>query len=551
MIFDLAVANRNELISSGAALTEEDLADLYSNQRVAELVREVNPAHMPYLFPEVFLREVPGFDCIVGNPPWERPVMDKARFWASKAPGLMSLPVQHRDKKIIELESTRAGDFTEYSDALATLEASRQVLRKRFDLGVGDTDLYKAFGWVALELLKGKAGRLGFVLPKTAFSAAGLAGWRRALQSKGSIEHLTFIVNSGQWAFPIHPQYSIALVSFATTPNLDLHLFGPVHSREEFAALGDKPAVILPKDSSLNFTESASIPVLKDQHTADILVKMRTSPNLKDWEGGKFRTVNDFHATADRSTFDHGPGPGRWPVFAGKTFNIWEPDFGVLFAEADPEIALAELKNKLLRQQKLKSSAFFGLSISKDLNGHHPAEGPRIAYRSVTNPTNSRTIIPALIPPRTFLTHITPYLFTPPGNEKLEALLLGVMSSIPFDWYARKFVESAVDVHLINAFPVPKFDNLDLRNEVVLLAAKLAAVDVRYQEWASSIGLEVGKLSNSQDRRRAISRLDGLVAAAYGLASLDLEHIFSTFHRGWSDPARLDLALEALEEYPQ
>jgi hypothetical protein len=461
----------------------------------------------------------------------------------------MSLPVQQRDKRIVELESLRRQDFQVYSQAIGALEASRDVLRKRFKLGVGDTDLYKAFSWVALDLLSSKGGRLGFVLPKTAFSAAGVADWRRSLQRQGSISSLTFLINTGRWAFDIEARYSIALVVFEKGVDTPLVMSGPVHSKEEFAALEHKVPVSLPKETLLDFTESASIPVLQDQQTADILVKMRKSPNLKDWEGGIFKSVREFDATIDRASFDHGEGAGRWPVFSGRTFGHWDPSAGEVFAMADPVRTLATLSQKLERQVKLRSSAFFGLSISKDLNGHHPAERPRIAYRSIARPTDSRTIIPVLVPPATILTHISPYLFAPPGNEKREALLLAVMSSIPFDWYARKFVETAVDVHLINAFPVPEFDNSDLKGQAILLAAQLSAVDIRYKEWASFVGVKVGMLSNSKDRQHAIARLDGIVAAAYGLDKSEMVHIFETFHRGWSAPERLDLALQALEEF--
>ncbi len=42
---------------------------------------------MPYLFPEVFVRDSPGFDVVVGNPPWEELVYEEIKFWTLRFPG--------------------------------------------------------------------------------------------------------------------------------------------------------------------------------------------------------------------------------------------------------------------------------------------------------------------------------------------------------------------------------------------------------------------------------------------------------------------------------
>lgn len=548
LVFDLAVANRARVVDSNSAMTEESLVELTQTEGFEALIDELKPAHMPYLFPEVFLRENAGFDVLLGNPPWEELVIDRTRFWAAKVPGLLSLPVQTRDLKIAELEVTRPHFQTEFLERQAGLERIRKILQSRFPLGVGDADLYKAFAWVALALISDRGGRLGFVLPKTAFSAAGMQDWRRSLQEKGSLTDLTYLVNTGRWVFDIEPRYSISLVVYQSASKTNLRFSGPIHSKIDFEKSHRAQTVELDRDSLLSFTESGSIPAVADQKTADILAMIRRSPSLSEFAGGGFRAVTDFHATNDRKYFDHGLEQIGLKVFSGKSFNHWVPETAEFFAWADPEIALAELDRKLVSQLKLKSSAFYGLSLERDLAGRHPIHRPRIAFRGLTNPTNSRTFIPALIPPMTVLTNIAPYFLSTVGSEKHEALLLGVTSSLVFDWYARKFIETAVNFHLLNAFPIPNIQNKDLEDEIVHLSGKLAAIDVRYTEWASAVGVEIASVKSSTEKQNLIARLDGLVAASYGLNSAQLEYIFSSFHRGWSDPVRLDIASQALEE---
>ena len=51
---------------------------------------------MPYLFPEVFLRERPGFDVLLGNPPWEKVKVETDQWWGLRLPGLRSMPQKQR-----------------------------------------------------------------------------------------------------------------------------------------------------------------------------------------------------------------------------------------------------------------------------------------------------------------------------------------------------------------------------------------------------------------------------------------------------------------------
>ncbi|MCY4512741.1 MAG: hypothetical protein OXB86_03535 [Bdellovibrionales bacterium] len=64
---------------------------------------------------------------------------------------------------------------------------------------------------------------------------------------------------------------------------------------------------------------------------------------------------------------------------------------------------------------------------------------PRIAFRDVGSADRPRTIHVSLIPPEVFLVHKAPYFLFPMGDEKDEAFLLGILSSILLDWYARLF----------------------------------------------------------------------------------------------------------------
>ena len=153
-------------------------------------------------------------------------------------------------------------------------------------------------------------------------------------------------------------------------------------------------------------------------------------------------------------------------------------------------------------------------------------------------------MICALLPPKRILTNKAPYLLFKTGDSKDEAYLLGVLSSIPLDWYARKVVEININFHILNAFPIPRADlGNKLRNRVEQIAGRLAASDQRFSTWAEEVGVEVGPVLEDQ-RAKMEAEVDALVAHLYGLSENDLKTIYETFHEGWDPTERMDQALE-------
>jgi hypothetical protein len=123
------------------------------------------------------------------------------------------------------------------------------------------------------------------------------------------------------------------------------------------------------------------------------------------------------------------------------------------------------------------------------------------------------------------------------------------MSSLIFDWYTRKFIETAADLHLVRAFPIPEISDERLSSRITQLAGNLAAVDKRYFDWANRAGVSMGGGLTDSDRISLVAELDGLVALAYRLNTDDLRHLYASFHRGWTDPVRLEIAASTMENW--
>lgn len=228
---------------------------------------------------------------------------------------------------------------------------------------------------------------------------------------------------------------------------------------------------------------------------------------------------------------------GRWPVYKGESFNLWNPDTGVYYASAAPDQISKDLYEKRKRQHKTLSSAFAELDSETIQDLHNlPCYKPRIAFRDVTNSVDFRTVIPALVPGEVVIVNHAPYLLQTQGTAYDEAYLLGVLSSMILDWYARRVVELHLNFHLLNNFPIPRPDpDTDLfscyvADRVVEISGRLAAVDERFADWAAEVGVEVGTANDPDVKQDLIHELDACVAHLYDLDEDDLAVVYETFH---------------------
>ena len=203
---------------------------------------------------------------------------------------------------------------------------------------------------------------------------------------------------------------------------------------------------------------------------------------------------------------------GRWHAYSGGSFNIWMSDTGHYRGCVDIGEITEHLHRKRLRQHKTKRSAFYGLpeELVKD-DTTLPCRSPRIAFRDVARASDSRTVIAALVPGEVVLVDLAPYLLFVQGTARDEAYLLGVLSSMILDWYARRVVEMHVKFYLLNNFPIPEhYDDDPVADRVVRIAGRLAAVDDRYAEWAAEVGVEVGSVTNAETKQDLICELGRL-----------------------------------------
>jgi len=254
----------------------------YASQKTLD---SLSVLHFPIAFPEVFLRARPGFDVILGNPPWEKVKVDKDAFWARHFPGLRGKSQREQEAEKERLQTERPDLVALYEHEIEEMKRLRKALVSGAypGIGTGDPDLYKAFCWRFWQLSNAEAGCIGTVLPRSVFSAKGSADFRKTIFAETKNVEVTTLTNRGGWVFDeIHQQFMIALLSAqnGTPEGKTIHIQGPYNSLTDFKAGTISKFVSFTLEEVKGWNDIASLPLLPKTDSFQVFSQLRKSPRL-------------------------------------------------------------------------------------------------------------------------------------------------------------------------------------------------------------------------------------------------------------------------------
>lgn len=557
LLCDAAIAVRLGLMPP--PLTPEDAIDGARDRKVQRELELLQAVHLPVRFPDVFVQERPGFDVVLGNPPWEKVKVEEHQWWALRFPGLRSLPQKDKNAAISRYQRERPDLHAEHAAEVTKVEVMKNALGKgRFPgLRAGtDTDLSFAFAWRYWYALR-TDGRAGVVLPRGALGGRAGAQWRQTILDEGAFDDVTILSNSRHWMFnDVDPRYTIGLVNLVKGKAHvgQVTMRGPYFSLEEYESGVSRPPCQFLAHEFTTWVDGAAFPLVPHVDSMKVFLKLRSHPRLdtpdSPWQ---FVPLRELHTTDNKALFDFDLDrpDGDMPVLTGRSFNLWNPDHGDPYAYAKSAEVTRWLQERRRRQIRLTGSALHGMSAAWAADPDTlPCRHPRIAFRDVARATDSRTVVCSLVPAGVALVHLCPYLLRKRGESSDEAYLLGILSSTPLDWYARRYVELHLTMGLLNTFPIPRLARESpMRKRIINVAGRLAAIDSRYTTWAAEVGVPVASVTDRTTRDDLTAELDALVSLAYGLDRSGVEHIFATFQREWDHTDRLVAVLRHYDRW--
>ncbi len=169
-------------------------------------------------------RERPGFDAIVGNPPWEKVEPKRKEFFALYDPAIRDFQGQTLARRINQLAPQgsavhrRWQEYESVQTALAKLLVHGgtyvfQVVEVKGEKTGGKPDLFKFFLERFHQLVR-PSGRVSVLMPAGMYALEGATGLRRLLFSEAKVESIYSFENWRKRFFPIHASFKFVTLVF-------------------------------------------------------------------------------------------------------------------------------------------------------------------------------------------------------------------------------------------------------------------------------------------------------------------------------------------------
>ncbi len=465
------------------------------------------------------MREHPGFDCILGNPPWDKVLFEPQQFWVTRSPGLNTLSDVRRAEKINELRRTRPDDAAAESETRAARELLQTLVEQAYpNRGRGHYDFAKLFAERAPKLVRA-TGTVGYVLPANSLL---LGGWGKLRELWFAGSHLLAAQarNTGGWLFDdVHQSYSVALVS--RTPareptGSEVSLIPGVTSLE---ALSEPHVdIILSIEVLRSLSDSVVVPWLNHARDATLFESMRNHPSLGGGEGwitGQHDARWDFRSSGpDRKSASTIPSHDSWRILMTRHV----VPFGI------SEVAA-------FQQYVPAPSILRGATVADPSGEPRLAEGhPMIVVRHPSRNDDSRTLIATALPASGFL-HNKGYVHAvrhAPGTST-EALLalLAYLNSFSCDWWVRRFVDRHITAPVLNNIRLPDWSRSKIRRAADLAAGRLIANGTATLAGGRPLQSSTAELADQESR----AEMEALSAGGFGLGRADMEIMLEDFSR--------------------
>jgi hypothetical protein len=505
----------------------------------------------------------PGFDGIIGNPPWESVKPFRKEFARQRK---LAMDVQQFDEWF-DSKLREDADFKErWEEFVAWHENYSEFLRRRFRYqGSADLNLFKLFLENSMNLIR-DAGRMSLLVPSSIQTDLGCSDLRKWLTSEHTLEELTSFENRG---------YTEIVDGKERTK----HIFPDVDNRFKFGFLkvvkGVKPPPGHIFDARFYLHNPAEITNPPIRFSVEMM--QRFSPD--GFSLMEFRSQRDYelcskicneHPHLGELDFEFGReldmtidshffrklggrkcAATEMRLYEGKMIH----QFDAKFAPAAWCVAEKQVREPLLRKEIHRAVQFIREHDVPKVGGQKVSakrdeleallqeqfasgkfklhyEFERVGSRDVGRSTDERTLIAAVMPARVCIgntiNYLRPFRYEADGKGNLRQAeldsadvhsLLALLNSLALNYYVRNKVSAHVNIHQLYELPIPNLS---------------AAQKKKLSEFAGNL------LKNPRDVKERAGLEVFIAHELYSLSLDDWKHLTSTFTFG-SGPTKEEL----------
>lgn len=559
-----AITDRTVRILSG----EPGSVDSEVIEEINRLAEEYQFLHLHLAFPDIFtVPENPddatitscgwsgGFDCILGNPPWERVKLQEKEFFEIRAPEIAAAnKAAERRKMIAELAELDPLLYNDYLNARRSSEATSLILHTsgRFPLtGRGDINTYSVFTEL-MRLCTSSYGRVGVIVQtgiatddttKLFFSDLIECSTLVSLFDFENREKIFAVPHSGM-------KFSLVTLTGNARPASETQF---VFFAQKVADLDDtnRRFILSTDDFILINPNTLTCPTFRSHRDAEISKSVyRRVPvldnEITDHRPWETRFVRMFEMDTDSNLFANKPElrdayfqlvGNRWVQDDKVYLPLYEGKMVSFFDHRAADIVKSKKAKKRQNQPK-------PLSVEDKLDPTRLAQPvswiPKhevklrissadycVGFSDVTSATNERTLVSTIIP-SVAVGHNMPLIYT----SKPKADLVAILTSHICDYIARQKVGGThMTFFIVKQLAVLPPESV--RHACGFIHPRV--LELTYTAWdltgfAEDLGYH-GPPFRWDDDRRALMRaeLDALMFHLYGINRDDVDYIMDTF----------------------
>jgi hypothetical protein len=539
---------------------------------------KVHPAGFDWRerFPNVFNREEAGFDCVIGNPPWERMKLQEREFFSLPAPEIATATNAAKRRQLVaRLESNDPALYERYQQALAAADSMLTYCRQSdgYPLtGKGDINTYAVFAELAYGLVA-PSGRVGLLVPSGIASDMTTKDFFAAVAGSNRLVRLYDFENKKAFFPDVHRSFKFCILNFggkqAAASEADFIFFA--HHIEE---LEDRTrhVALSAADIRLLNPNTRTCPIFRSRRDAEITKSIyrripvlidtnREGPTGNLW-GVQFQRM--FDQTNDAELFRE-PNKlkaegfkrkgNRWikskkvflPLYEAKMVQAYDHRAADVVTDESNWMRQGQTDKRALvcyqNPENLAMPRFWVDSAAVEM----PDWGC-IGFKDITSPTNQRTMIAACAPIAAFTNHFV--LLRSEVATIRQICLLGNLNAFSYDYCTRQKIGGVtLNFFIVEqvptlppatyAKPCPWDHRRTLESWISERVLKLTCTaedmlplaDACHFTGGSFQAEYGGRLNrwDASERIELMAELDAAFFHLYGIDRDDVEYILSTF----------------------
>jgi hypothetical protein len=476
-----------------------------------------------------------GFDCVLGNPPWEMLQLDPREFFSSRIPEISGAAnMAARNRLISDLEARRPEVFHEFQVERLGVDGSQSFVHgsDRFPFtSYGRINLAPLFTELALNLIS-QGSRAGIIVPTGIVTDSFTQRFcRHILENRRVVSVYDFRTGPGLFSEIGHQRFKFCLLTLGEAEKTDFVFFAlqvnelSDHRRhfklesEDFSLLNPNtrtcPVFRSQMDAKLTKKIYSRIPVLINEEQGD-----RGNP----W-GIRFNLM--FMMNTDSQLFFNEPDNNRLPLYEAKLIHHYDHRWATYGADGSCQDAL--IADKQDPEFQIRPRYWVERKeVEARLTAQNWDRQWLTGWREVCRSTDERTMISALIPAWGVGHKFMLYMPSKKLLSKVSCFLAN-LDSLVFDFISRqKVAGTAFSYFYIKQLPVlppSAYDSTAITfiNPRVL---ELTYTSYDLRPWAQDLGYDGSPFIFDPERRALLrAELDAYYAHLYGLTRDELRYI--------------------------